>query len=189
MLDRCIHGIMALNRQLQDSTLHPPSDGPAQEQLAALVAQLTAGCRLATSCSALPRLTGVPAQEWQRIAQAAYSLLHGSGFCLLELHCTLAAGNTYSGATEPMLAALLAQLQVAVAFAHGRPLQQQLEAGLLQADRLRAWLSAALRLLHLLGRSGEPGKDWTDPTCKASVRLLIVLQSLQLLVYWGYFWG
>ncbi len=102
--------------------------------------------------------------------QGAYLLLHSGGLGLLESLSVVPDHSAEAGAALPAAAApvLLSQLKAAAALANGMPLQQQLEAGLLQPAKLRAWLSVALQLLHLLRDAGLSGKEgWDRVACNA----------------------
>lgn len=122
----------------------------AADQWLGVLWQLTSACRLAIGCSALTQLPGAPASEWQRLACSTYSLLHGGS--LAVLHSTTAAcvlePAIWSSHSIPLAPMVLALLHAAAVFAHGMPLEQQLEAGLLQPAKLAAWLAAVVRLLH-----------------------------------------
>lgn len=129
-----------------------------------VLGQLTSACRLAIGCSALAQLPGAPALEWQRLARSTYPLLHGGSLAVLQYTATSCAlgPSIWSSHSIPLAPMVLALLHAAAVFAHGMPLEQQLEAGLLQPAKLVAWLAAVVRLLHDMRQAGQPGKAGRD---------------------------
>ncbi len=155
----------ALNIRMQGSMRRLAAYGHAHAHAVAatdlwlgVLWQMTAGCRLAISCSALSALAAATAQDWQHLARNTYTLLHGAGLDVLRQIAETVLATAETANFAPATAVLLSQLHAAAALASGMPLQQQLEAGLLQPDRLRAWLSifAGLMLkMRQLGGQGE----------------------------------